>query len=162
MSLNSKATVLRWIDVPSTSLQALRCLEGGESGTGPADNSQRNTTGVVGPIAAQDRSHHDGVALTSRKRNQVGGLSTLWSRRPRRRSYLARQVGQEMAALEIVRLRLQDLYHMLVKGSKRRKVGYLARHCRTGACLSLVSGAPSQQSISNGCRNCCESKPEAG
>ena len=29
-------------------------------------------------------------------------------------------------------------------------------------CLSLASGAPSQQAMSNGCRNCCEDKKGQG
>ena len=46
------------------------------------------------------------------------------------------------------------------KRIKRWKVRHLARHCKTSACMSVASGAPSQQASSNGCRNCC--KDEGG
>ena len=68
------------LDRCATSLHALRRSQGGESGSGPADKSQRNTIGVVGPVATQGRSHHDGVAFIMRGRDPIGGLPTRWFR----------------------------------------------------------------------------------
>ena len=47
----------------------------------------------------------------------------------------------------------------LLKGCKFR---HLARDYRTSSCLSVTSGAASQQAISNGCRNYCEDKKGQG
>ena len=49
-----------WIDVPSTRGRP----QGGESGTGTADESRKSTIGVVGPAATQGVSPHDCAALT--------------------------------------------------------------------------------------------------
>ena len=54
MSVSGKASGLRWMDVPSTGV-AMRRSQRGDSGTGPADESHRNTIGVVGLVATQDR-----------------------------------------------------------------------------------------------------------
>ena len=61
MTLNSKVNVLRWIDVPSTSLQALRRSQGGE----------------LGLVATED---HVRVEFTRRGRVPTSGLFT-WSLR---------------------------------------------------------------------------------
>ena len=112
-----RTAMLSWIHVPSTSGRS----QEGESGTRPADESQRKTIGVVGAVALQLKMVFTSCWCHAPQGDRNGWIGTETvtvpvsapKGNPRRRTAARTWHGKlDLAAVEMGRLRRQVLYHM--------------------------------------------------